>query len=56
MAHPSVPPIFCEVKKGVIKEFFSEIVVFLVKKGSYTTFNTVKIRKIRKKGHQKFWP
>src|SRR6218665_3129101 len=35
-------------KKGVINEFFSEIVVFLVKKGSYTTFNTVKIRKIRK--------
>jgi len=34
------------VKKSVIKEFFSEIVVFLVKKGSYTTFNTVKIRKI----------
>src|SRR6218665_484410 len=49
------------VKKGVIKEFFSEIVVYLVKKGSYTTFNTGKIRKIRKtwsmtkKGHQKFF-
>src|SRR6218665_2725837 len=37
-----------ELKKGVIMEFFSEIVVFLVTKGSYTTFNTVKIRKIRK--------
>src|SRR6218665_1229368 len=36
------------VKKCVIKEFFSEIVVFLLKKGSYTTFNKVKIRKIRK--------
>src|SRR6218665_3704588 len=36
------------VKKGVINEFFSEIVVFLVKKGSYTTSNKVKIRKIRK--------
>ena len=38
-------------KIDVIKEFFSEIgpmVLFLVKKGSYTTFNTVKIRKIRK--------
>ena len=29
------------VKKGVDKELFSEIVLFLVKKGSYTTFNTV---------------
>jgi len=29
-------------KEGVIKEFFSEIVVFLARKGSYTTFNTVK--------------
>src|SRR6218665_566171 len=37
-----------ELKKGVIKKFFSEIVVFLVKKGSYMTFNTVKIWKIRK--------
>jgi len=37
------------VKKDVIKEFFSKIVVFLVKKGSYTTFNTAKIRKIWKK-------
>src|SRR6218665_4171128 len=36
-------------KKGVIKELFSEIVVFLVKKGTYTTFNTVKILKIWKK-------
>ena len=33
--HPS-PQIFCEVV----------IVVFLVRKGSYTTFNIVKIRKI----------
>ena len=60
-AHASVLPIFWEVvlsdarestnrvKKGVIKKFFSEIVVFLVKKGSYTTFNTAKIRKIWKK-------
>ena len=30
------------VKRGVIKEFFSEIVVVLVRKGSYTTFNIVK--------------
>src|SRR6218665_594661 len=38
-------------KKGVIKEFFSEIVVFLLRKGSYTTFNIAKIRKIwEKKG------
>src|SRR6218665_1505432 len=29
-------------------KFFSKIVVFLVKKGSYTTFNTVKKHKIRK--------
>ena len=29
-------------KKSVIKEFFSEIVVVLVRKGSYTTFNIVK--------------
>ena len=28
-------------KKGVIKEFFSEIVVVLVRKGSYMTFNIV---------------
>src|SRR6218665_2644932 len=54
------PPIFREVvlsdarestnrvKNGAIKEFFSEIVVFLVKKRSYTTFNRVKQRKIRK--------
>src|SRR6218665_1702454 len=34
-----------------LKEFFSEIVVFLVRKGSYTTFNIAKIRKIwEKKG------
>jgi len=26
-------------KKGVIMEIFSEIVVFVVRKGSYTTFN-----------------
>ena len=34
------------VKKGVIKEFFSEIVVVLVRKGSYTctTLNIVKDR------------
>ena len=36
-------------KKRVIKEFFSEIVVFLVEKGSYMTFNTVKIWRIWKK-------
>jgi len=52
------PPIFREVvlldarestkrvKNGAIKEFFSEIVDFLVKKRSYTTFNRVKKRKI----------
>ena len=34
-------------KKIGVKEFFSEIVLFLVKKGSYTTFDTVKIRRIR---------
>jgi len=33
------------VKKGVIKEFFSEEVVFLVRKGSYTIFNTENIPK-----------
>src|SRR6218665_2190728 len=33
-------------KIGVVREFFSEIVVFLVKKWSYTTFYTVKIRRI----------
>jgi len=37
------------VKKRVVKEFFSEIVVFLVEKGSYMTFNTVKIWRIWKK-------
>ena len=56
-AHASVPPIFLEVvfvgcarkyeqsKKGVIKELFFEISVFLVKKGSYNdiTHSTVKI-------------
>jgi len=30
-----------ELKKYVVKEFFSEIVVFLVKEGSYATFYTV---------------
>jgi len=34
------------LKKGVIKEFFSEIVVFLVSKGSYTTLNIVKINMV----------
>jgi len=29
-------------KKGVIKKFFSEIVVVLVRKGSYTSLNIVK--------------
>ena len=45
------------VKKGVIKKFFSEIVVFLVRKGSYTTFNIVKKGKIwEKKGKiRKTW-
>src|SRR6218665_2588454 len=44
-------------EKGVIKEFFSEIVVFLVRKRSYTTFNILKIRNIReKKGKiRKIW-
>src|SRR6218665_3696400 len=36
-------------KKSVIKEFFSEIVVFHVRKGSYTAFNIVKI------GLRKIW-
>src|SRR6218665_3050451 len=57
-AHVLIPPIFREVvlsdaresmnrvKNGLIKEFFSEIVVFLVKKGSYTTFYHSKERKI----------
>ena len=30
------------VKKGVIKEFFSEIAVVLARKESYKTFNIVK--------------
>ena len=30
------------LRKGVIKELFSEIVVVLVRKGSYETFNIVK--------------
>ena len=34
------------VKNGLIKEFFSEIVVFLVKEGSYMTFYHSKERKI----------
>src|SRR6218665_2539495 len=59
-AHPFVPPNILRrsvvgwVRKleqskkiGVVKEFFSEIVLFLVKKGSYTTFYTEKIRKKR---------
>ena len=49
-AHALVPPIFRKVvlsdarermnraKNGLIMEFFSEIVVFLVVKGSYMTF------------------
>jgi len=36
-------------KKSVVKEFFFEVVVFLVKKGSYTTFKRVKIWRIWKK-------
>jgi len=32
-----------------MKELFSEIGVFLVKKGSYTTSHTVKIGKIKKR-------
>ena len=56
-------------KNGVIKEFFSEIVVVHVRKGSYTTLNIVKDMEnpgkgreilktwsMTKKGHQKFWP
>jgi len=34
------------VKNDLIKEVFCKIVVLLVKKGSYTTFYTVKKRKI----------
>jgi len=59
------PPIFWEVvlsdarestnrvKEGVVKEFFSEIVVVLVRKGSYrpTTFNIVKEPAWSKKRH-----
>src|SRR6218665_2368265 len=37
------------VKKGVIKELFSEIGVFLVKKGSYTTLQAATIWTILKK-------
>jgi len=61
--HPSLPNIlrssvgcarkYEESKKRVIKEFLSEIVVFLVRKGSYTTFNIVKIQKIREKKGKK---
>jgi len=59
-AHALVPPNILRIsvvgwarkleqsKKIGVKEFFSEIVLFLVKKGSYTTFDTVKIRRIRK--------
>jgi len=36
-------------KKGVIKELFSEIGVFLVKKGHIMTLHAVKISKIWKK-------
>ena len=36
------------VKNGLIKELFSEIGVFLVKKESYMTLDTVKIWKIGK--------
>jgi len=48
------------VKKGVIKELFYEIGVFLAKKGSYMTLHQQKIWKILngrwlKEGHQKFW-
>ena len=70
-AHASVPPIFWAVvfvgsvqkheqsKKGVIKELFYEIGVFLARKWSYMTLHQQKIRKILngrwlKKGHQKF--
>jgi len=56
--HPS-SPIFCEVVlsdvrestnrvKSAMKELFSEIGVFRVKKGSYMTFHTVRIWKILK--------
>jgi len=37
------------VKKGVIKELFYEIGVFVVKKGLYTTLQAAKIWKILKK-------
>ena len=59
--HPS-PPIFwrssivgCARKykqsiKGVIKELYSEIVGFLVKKESHMTFDKAKIGKILKNG------
>jgi len=60
--HASVPPIFWRstnvllyvrettnrVKKGVIKELYSETGGFLVKKGSYMTFVRAKIGKIWK--------
>jgi len=41
------------VRKGVIKELISEIRVFLLKKESCTTFDTVKIWKIWKKDREK---
>jgi len=64
-AHAFVSPIFWEVmfvrrarkheqsKKGIIKELFSEIGVFLVKKGSYTTLHTVQIQKKDRKNLEK---
>ena len=56
-----------EQKIGVVKEFFSEIVLFLVKKGSYTTIlhskdtenlkrdsKNEKTLSLTKKSHQNF--
>ena len=42
------------VKRGVIKELFSELGVFLVKKGSDMTLDTVKIWKFGK-DIEKIW-
>jgi len=60
-AHASVPPIFWEVyyMYSVVgcarKHEQSKKRCFLVRNGSYTTFNIVNIRKIMgKKGHEKF--
>jgi len=39
-------------KNGVIKEFFSEIVVLVVRKGSYMTLNIVKDRENLGKGRK----